>query len=77
VLIAAACAVASTAQRRLSSPARELRRRTRSVTGTRVASSGDVEELTRSRLLAPLDGALAALSIAFVLLASGLVAARL
>jgi hypothetical protein len=77
LLIAAGCAAASMAQRRLSSPARELRRRTRAVTGTRTGSAGDVEELTRAGLLAPLDGALAALSIAFVLIASGLVAARL
>jgi hypothetical protein len=77
VLVAAGCAAASVAQRRLSSPARELRRRTRAVTGTRIGAAGDVEELTRAGLLAPLDGALAALSIAFVLIASGLVAARL
>jgi hypothetical protein len=77
VLIAAGCAVASSAQRRLSTPARQLRRRTRAVLGKRISSDGDVEELTRSGLLAPLDGALSALSIAFVLLASGLVVARL
>ena len=77
VLIAAGCAVASVAQRRLSSPARELRRHTSAVTGTRIGSGGEVEELTRAGLLAPLDGALLALSVAFALIASALVAARL
>ena len=77
LLIAAGCAAASVAQRRLSSPARELRRRTRSVTGERVGHAGEVETLTRAGMLAPLDGALAALSLAFVLIACALVAARL
>jgi len=77
LLVAAGCAAASVAQRRLSSPARELRRRTRTVTGTRVGEAGEVEALTRAGLLAPLDGALAALSLAFVLIACALVAARL
>jgi hypothetical protein len=77
VLIAAGCAMASVAQRRLSTPARELRRRTRAVDGTRIGSAGEVEQLTRSGLLAPLDGALAALSLTFVLIACALVAARL
>jgi hypothetical protein len=76
-LIAAGCGAASAAQRRLSSPARELRRRTRAVTGERIAESGEVEALTRTGLLAPLDAALAALSLAFVLIACALVAARL
>jgi hypothetical protein len=77
LLIAAACLALSVAQRRLSTPARELRRRTRSVRGVRVRTDGEAEELSLAGLLAPLDGALAALSLAMVVLACALVAARL
>jgi hypothetical protein len=77
VLIAVACTVLSVAQRRLSSPARELRRRTSSVTGVRELVDGGSEELSVARLLAPLDGALAALSLGVVVTACALVAARL
>jgi hypothetical protein len=77
LLIAAGCLAMSVAQRRLSSPARELRRRTRSVSGLRTLRDGRVEELSLPGLLAPLDGALAALSVAVVVLACALVAARL
>ncbi|MDQ6811115.1 MAG: hypothetical protein M3Z95_04355 [Actinomycetota bacterium] len=77
LLIAIGCLVMSVAQRRLSSPARELRRRTISVTGVRTLPDGRAEELSLPRLLAPLDGALAALSLAVVVIACALVAARL
>ncbi len=77
LLIAAGALVLSVAQRRLSAPARELRRRTRSVEGVRVLPDGRREELSRADLLAPLDGALAALSLAVVLTACAMVAARL
>jgi hypothetical protein len=77
VLIAAGCLTMSVAQRRLSSPARELRRRTSSVSGVRVLADGRAEELSIGSLLAPLDGALAALSLAIVVTACALVAARL
>ena len=73
---AAGCLALSLAQRRLSSPARELRRRTRSVAGTRTRADGAAEPLTLAGLLSPLDGALAALSAAMVLLACALVLAR-
>ncbi len=73
---AAGCLALSLAQRRLSSPARELRRRTRSVAGTRTRADGVAEPLTLAGLLSPLDGALAALSAAMVLLACALVLAR-
>ncbi len=76
LLAAAGCLVASVAQRRLSSPARELRRRTRSVQGTRTRADGATEPLTLPGLLSPLDGALSALSLAMVLLACALVIAR-
>ena len=77
VLIAFACFAMSVAQRRLSSPARELRRRTQAVRGVRIRSDGEAESLSLSGLLAPLDSALAALSLAIVLTACALVAARL
>ncbi len=77
VLIALGCTALSVAQRRLSTPARELRRRTRSIAGVRTLADGRTEELTLPVLLAPLDGALAALSLAVVVTACALVAARL
>ncbi len=77
LLVAAGCFASSVAQRRLSTPARELRRRTRSVQGVRTRGDGSTEPLSVAGLLAPLDGALAALSAATVLLACSLVVARL
>jgi hypothetical protein len=77
VLMACGCFALSLAQRRLSAPARELRRRTRAVHGVRISSEGSEEELSLARLLAPLDGALAAMSAAVVLTACALVACRL
>jgi hypothetical protein len=77
VMIALGCMALSVAQRRLSSPARELRRRTRSLSGVRVGVDGHTEELSLAGLLAPLDGALAALSLGVVVTACALVAARL
>jgi hypothetical protein len=77
VLIAVGCTAMSVAQRRLSAPARELRRRTSSVSGVRVREDGQAEDLSIAGLLAPLDGALAALSLALVVTACALVAARL
>jgi hypothetical protein len=77
VLIALGCTAMSVAQRRLSSPARELRRRTRSVSGTRTRADGSGEQISLETLLRPLDGALAAMSLAVVVTACALVAARL
>jgi hypothetical protein len=77
VLIALGCTILSVAQRRLSSPARDLRRRTRSVAGVRTLPDGRTEDLSLPTLLAPLDGALASLSLAVVVTACALVAARL
>jgi hypothetical protein len=77
LLVAAGCFASSVAQRRLSTPARELRRRTRSVQGLRTRADGSTEPLSVAGLLAPLDGALAALSAATVLLACSLVVARI
>ena len=77
ILIAAAAIALSVAQRKLSTPARELRRRTEGVEGTRTLKDGRREELSLQTLLAPLDGALAALSLALPLTAGALLAARL
>ncbi len=75
-LIAVACAGFSVAQRRLSAPARELRRQTVTVAGTRVRSDGTALELNVGVLLAPLEGALRATGVALILLASALVVLR-
>ncbi len=77
LLVAAACCAISVAQRRLSTPVRELRRRTTSVTGEQRLADGTVIELNPARLAAPLEGALSALWIGVVLLALGLLALRL
>ena len=77
LVMAAGCLALSVAQRRLSKPARELRRRTRSVRGLRTLPDGSTEELSLGGMLAPLDGALQALSVAIVLVACAVVAARL
>jgi hypothetical protein len=77
LLVAAACFMLSIAQRRLSTPARELRRRTVAVAGRQQLADGRVVELDAARLAAPLDGALRACALALVVLATGLVLARL
>ncbi|MGI8714688.1 MAG: hypothetical protein ACR2NR_16220 [Solirubrobacteraceae bacterium] len=77
LLVTAACCLLSLAQRRLSSPARELRRKTTKVVGSQRLADGSVVDLTTERLTGPLEGALSAMSLAVVLLAVGLVAARL
>jgi hypothetical protein len=77
VLMAIGAFALSVAQRRLSTPARELRRRTRSLRGERTRADGSVEQLSLAGMLAPLDGALAALSLAVVVLACAVLAARL
>ena len=77
VLVAAGCCLLSAAQRRLSTPVRELRRRTTAVTGEQRLTDGTAVALTKARLAAPLEGALSTLWIAVVLLAAGLLAAKL
>lgn len=77
LLVAAACFLLSVAQRRLSTPARRLRRQTTDVTGTQRLKDGRVVELTTASLAEPLEGALSALWLALVLLAIGLVISRL
>jgi hypothetical protein len=77
LLVAGACCMLSAAQRRLSTPARQLRRRTTAVSGTQTLSDGTVIEIDRNRLAAPLDGALSIMWVALVMLAVGLLAVRL
>jgi len=77
LLVAAGCLAMSVAQRRLSSPARRLRRQTLSVQGRLTTRDGASEPLSVAGMLQPLDGALAAMSLTMVLLAGGLLVARL
>lgn len=77
VLVAAACYLLSLAQRRLSTPVRELRRETVAVSGEQQLGDGRTVRLDRARLSAPLEGALSALWLALVLLAVGLLVTRL
>jgi hypothetical protein len=77
VLVAAGCSLLSAAQRRLSKPARTLRRRTAQLVGEQRLVDGEVIPLTPAVLSEPLEGALSAMSLALVLLAAGLVAVRL
>jgi hypothetical protein len=77
ILAAAAAFALSTAQRRLSTPARMIRRRTDHVEGQITLSNGDMLPLDARSLLAPLETALHALSWGIVLLAAALAIARL
>lgn len=77
VLVTVACCLLSVAQRRLSTPARRLRRETVEVTGTQRLSDGQEQELTAADLVDPLEGALSALWLALVVLAVGFVVLRL
>lgn len=76
LLVAAACTLLSLAQRRLSTPVRELRRRTVALSGEQLLADGSVVELDVARLLAPLEGTLRVMWFALVLLAAGLVVLR-
>jgi hypothetical protein len=66
----------SCAQRRLSTPARALRRRISSIDGVITLSDGTQRPLERATLLAPLEAALKTLSITMPLLAVALLLAR-
>ena len=77
LLVAAACTLLSVAQRSLSTPARELRRRTAQITGTQTLVNGEIRPLDAQGLAEPLERALRALWLALVILAVGLVAVRL
>ncbi len=77
VLAAGGATALSFAQRALSSPARQLRRRVTDVHGTVVFPDGSREPLSRDELLRPLERGLGATTIAVVLLATGLALSRL
>jgi hypothetical protein len=77
VAVTSGCFWLSVAQRRLSTPVRELRRRTVSVSGQQRLDDGTTRELTSARMAVPLDAALKAISLGLVLLAVSLVAIRL
>ncbi len=77
VLAAAAALALSAAQRRLSTPARIIRRRTARVDGSLTLATGETVRIDAAALLAPLEHALRAMSWAIVLLAASLAVARL
>ncbi len=76
-LVAAGCFGLSVAQRRLSTPVRQLRRRTLALSGEQRLDDGTSLPLSAERIAAPLDGALRALSWAVVAVAVGVVIVRL
>jgi len=76
VLAAAGAFALSFGQRSLSTPARLLRRRVRSVTGTVTLSDGSAVQLDEAALLRPLEQALSAFSWGVVALAVGLAASK-
>lgn len=77
VIAAAGAFALSLAQRRLSTPARLIRRRVTAIEGRGFLRDGGVVSIDQQTLLAPLEGALQAMSWAVVLLASALAVARL
>jgi hypothetical protein len=77
VLAAAGALALSAAQRQMSTPARQLRRRVTSVEGSILMADGRVVPVTSGLLLAPLERTLRASSWAIVLLAAALAVAKL
>jgi hypothetical protein len=75
--VVVACYTLTRVQRRLSTPVRELRRRTVAVEGEQRLADGSVRRLDRESITAPLDGALRGLSIAVPLLAVAALTLRL
>ncbi|HSS60630.1 MAG TPA: hypothetical protein VLK30_04130 [Candidatus Limnocylindrales bacterium] len=76
IAVAAAAYALSFGQRVLSTPARMLRRNTRSVSGTLTLNDGSETELDEPALLRPLERALGAFSWGVVLLGLGAVASK-
>lgn len=72
-----ACYTLTRVQRVLSTPVRELRRRTESVSGEQRLADGSVRTLDRDSITAPLDAGLRGLSIAVPLLAVAALVLRL
>jgi hypothetical protein len=77
VLAAVGAFALSAAQRRLSTPARNIRRRAERVEGSITFGDGRIEPVTADALLQPLERALRAASWAIILLAAALAVARL
>jgi hypothetical protein len=77
VLAAAGAFALSAAQRGLSTPARQIRRRASRVEGSITFSDGSTVPITADTLLQPLERALRAASWAVILLAAALAVARL
>ena len=77
VLAAGGAFALSAAQRRLSTPARNIRRRTPRVEGSITFDDGRTVPITADALLQPLERALRAASWAIMLLAAALAVARL
>jgi hypothetical protein len=77
VAAAASAFALSYGQRALSTPARSLRRRTRSVSGIVTMTDGSEVALDEAALLRPLEKALRAFSWGVVAIAAGLLASRL
>jgi hypothetical protein len=67
----------STAQRRLSTPARNIRRRALRVEGSITFGGGRTVPISADTLIGPLEGALRATSWAIILLAAAMAVARL
>ncbi len=76
VFVVVAATGLSSAQRRLSTPARSLRRKASSVTGVIEFADGTTQNIDRATILDPLDGALKLLSLAVPVLAAALLLAR-
>ena len=77
VAAGAAALALSAAQRRLSTPARTIRRRAVRIDGTMTLADGTPAPIGPEVILAPLEGALRAMSWGLVLLAAALAIARL
>jgi len=77
ILVALACLLLSIAQRRLSTPVRRLRRTVTDVEGRMRLADGREVPLDESTLREAPEAALRSLALALVVLAGGLVAARL
>lgn len=77
IAVGAAAYALSYGQRVLSTPARLLRRKTKSVSGTVILSDGSQVAIDEPALLRPLEGALRAFSWGVVLISLGLLASRL
>jgi hypothetical protein len=77
VLAAVGAFALSAAQRRLSTPARNIRRRALRVEGSIAFGDGRTVPITADALIGPLEGALRATSWAIILLAAAMAVARL